>query len=60
MKLKLKKVRAQFEKLFNGYIDVGNLENYIQMPSHSNRKLAIIGNLSLAKKKFYTEETFND
>ncbi|MCK8606856.1 ROK family protein [Apilactobacillus ozensis] len=57
--VEIKKVRAQFEKLFNGYIDVGSLENYIQMPSHSNRKLAIIGNLSLAKKKIYTEETFN-
>ncbi|MCK8624530.1 ROK family protein [Apilactobacillus sp. M161] len=54
--VELDKVRQQFKLLFNDYIDVGDLTEYIQMPSHSSRKLAIIGNLSLAKKKFYSEE----
>ncbi|UQS87276.1 ROK family protein [Nicoliella spurrieriana] len=53
--VELAKIRVQFQKLLNGYVDVGPIDEYLVAPSNSNRKLAIIGNLSLAKKAYYSE-----
>lgn len=53
--IELRKIKVQFKKLLNNYVPVGNLDKYIQMPDLSSSKLAIIGNLSLAKKHYYAE-----
>ncbi|GLB46285.1 fructokinase [Philodulcilactobacillus myokoensis] len=53
----LKKIKIQFNRLFNHYVPVGdhdNLNNYITLLSSSSSKLAIIGNISLAKKAYFS------
>ncbi len=49
----LKKVRAQFKKLFNNYLNVGNLNHYITMPQCPNNASATVGNLALALHQYY-------
>lgn len=44
----LRKVRHQFKILLNGYVDVGNLRNYIRMPAVENNGSATVGNFALA------------
>ncbi|MDO4856306.1 MAG: ROK family protein [Limosilactobacillus gorillae] len=44
----LKKVRKEFEKLMNGYVEVGNLDEYITMPMAKNNGSATIGDFALA------------
>ena len=44
----LRKVRAQFTKSLNGYVDVGDLRHYIRLPSIENNGSATIGNFALA------------
>lgn len=46
----LKKVRSEFAKLMNGYIDCGPLEDYITIPLAKNNTSATIGNFALALK----------
>ena len=46
----LKKVRREFAKLMNGYVDCGSLEDYITMPLAKNNSSATIGNFALALK----------
>lgn len=47
----LVKVRAQFDTLMNGYINVGNLANYITMPSVKDNGSATVGNFALALRE---------
>ncbi|WP_157945042.1 ROK family protein [Apilactobacillus quenuiae] len=57
-KIEIQKIKEQFQKLFNGYLSVGdnnNLNNYITTPSNSSTKLSIIGNTALAKKIYYSD-----
>ncbi|XIF20604.1 MAG: ROK family protein [Acetilactobacillus jinshanensis] len=44
----LRKVRHQFKILLNGYVNVGNLRDYIRMPAVENNGSATVGNLALA------------
>lgn len=44
----LKKVRRDFEKLNNEYIEIDDLENYIRMPRVENNGSATLGNFALA------------
>lgn len=44
----LKKVRGQFDKLMNGYINVGKLEDYIVMPAIKENGSATFGDFALA------------
>lgn len=44
----LKKVRREFKKLLNNYVDVGNVEKYITMPLAKGNGSATIGNFALA------------
>lgn len=46
----LKKVRPQFAKLLNGYVDVGKVDEYISMPLAKHNGSATIGNFALAMK----------
>lgn len=46
----LKKVRREFKKLLNGYVDVGNVDEYITMPLAQNNGSATIGDFALALK----------
>ncbi|WP_181399258.1 ROK family protein [Apilactobacillus timberlakei] len=55
-KIEIKKIKTQFAKLFNNYLNVGDsnqLNDYIVLPSNSSTKLSIIGNAALAKKAYY-------
>ena len=47
----LKKVRREFQKLLNGYVDVGEVEDYLTMPLAKNNGSATIGNFALALKE---------
>lgn len=44
----LKKVRAEFKKLLNDYVEVGDLDQYITMPMAKNNSSATIGDFALA------------
>lgn len=44
----LKKVRSEFSKLLNGYIDIKNLEEYISTPTLDGNGSATYGNFALA------------
>ncbi|TPR37806.1 fructokinase ScrK [Apilactobacillus micheneri] len=44
----LKKVRAEFEKLLNGYITIDNVDDYIIMPLIDDNGSATYGNFALA------------
>ncbi len=44
----LKKVRAEFKKLLNDYVEVGDLDQYITMPMAKNNGSATIGDFALA------------
>ena len=46
----LKKVRREFKKLLNNYVDVGNVDEYITMPLAKNNGSATIGDFALALK----------
>lgn len=46
----LKKVRREFKKLLNDYVDVGDVDEYITMPLAENNGSATIGDFSLALK----------
>ena len=46
----LKKVRREFKKLLNNYVDVGNVDEYISMPLAKNNGSATIGDFALALK----------
>lgn len=46
----LKKVRREFKKLLNDYVDVGELDQYITMPLAENNGSATIGDFALALK----------
>lgn len=48
----LVKVRAEFAKLLNGYVDVGNIEDYIVMPSVKENGSATLGDFALALKEY--------
>ncbi|MEJ6399924.1 ROK family protein [Nicoliella lavandulae] len=52
--VELQKIKQQFQKLLNNYVEVGPIDDYLVAPSNSSRKLSIVGNLSLAKKEFYS------
>ncbi|MGM9982543.1 MAG: fructokinase, partial [Limosilactobacillus sp.] len=45
-----KKVRREFKKLLNNYVDVGNVDEYIAMPLAQNNGSATIGDFALALK----------
>ena len=47
----LKKVRREFKKLLNNYVDVGDVEKYITMPLAKGNGSATIGNFALALKE---------
>lgn len=46
----LDKVRKQFNELLNGYLEVGDLNEYIRMPLAKNNGSATLGNFALALK----------
>lgn len=46
----LKKVRHEFKKLMNDYVEVGDLDEYITMPLAQNNGSATIGDFALALK----------
>ena len=48
----LKKVRAQFKELLNGYVEVGDLDKYIVMPLAKNNGSATVGNFALALRAY--------
>ncbi|GLB46286.1 fructokinase [Philodulcilactobacillus myokoensis] len=48
-------VRKDFKQLFNNYLDVGDLKEYIQMPSVPHNGSATVGDFSLALKQYYKE-----
>jgi len=48
----LVKVRAEFAKLLNDYVDVGKLEDYIVMPAVKNNGSATMGDFALALKEY--------
>ncbi|CAI2612952.1 ROK family protein [Apilactobacillus apinorum] len=54
--IELQKVKEQFKQLLNNYLNVGDVDQYITLPSCDEDKLAIIGNLALAKQQFYSQE----
>ncbi|KRM69075.1 fructokinase [Apilactobacillus ozensis DSM 23829 = JCM 17196] len=45
----LDKIRFEFTKMMNGYVNVGNVNKYIRKPSISENGSATIGNFALAK-----------
>ncbi len=47
----LVKVRAEFAKLLNDYVEVGNLNDYIVMPMVKENGSATVGNFALALKE---------
>lgn len=48
----LVKVRAKFAKLLNGYVDVGDLTDYIVMPLVKENGSATLGDYALALKEY--------
>ncbi|MDT7013174.1 fructokinase ScrK [Levilactobacillus namurensis] len=48
----LVKVRAEFAKLLNGYVDVGDLTDYIVMPLVKENGSATLGDYALALKEY--------
>ena len=46
----LKKVRREFKKLLNDYVEVGDVDKYITMPLAQNNGSATIGDFALALK----------
>lgn len=48
----LVKVRAEFAKLLAGYVDVGELNDYIVMPKVKNNGSATLGDYALALKEY--------
>lgn len=46
----LKKVRRDFSKLLNGYVEVPNLESYLTMPAIQNNGSATVGDFALAQE----------
>ncbi|KRL94022.1 fructokinase ScrK [Limosilactobacillus equigenerosi] len=46
----MKKVREQFDRLFAGYIEVGDLDEYITSPHVPENGSATLGNFALAEK----------
>ena len=48
----LKKVRAQFKELLNGYVEVGDLDKYIVMPLAKNNCSDTVGNFALALRAY--------
>ena len=46
----LKKVRREFKKLLNDYVEVGDVDEYITMPLAQNNGSATIGDFALALK----------
>lgn len=46
----VKKVRGEFKRLLNDYVQVPDLEQYIVMPSVKNNGSATLGNFALAEK----------
>ncbi len=47
----LTKVRQQFSELLNSYVDVGNLNDYISMPTIKHNGSATLGNFALALRE---------
>lgn len=45
----LKKVRHQFTGMFNDYLDIGKVDDYIMMPLAAHNGSATVGNFALAK-----------
>ncbi|GEO67926.1 fructokinase ScrK [Levilactobacillus spicheri] len=48
----LVKVRAEFAKLLNGYVDVGDLNDYIVMPKVKENGSATLGDFALALREY--------
>jgi fructokinase len=48
----LQKVREQFAKLLNGYVEVGPLNDYIKMPMAKHNGSATIGDFALALREY--------
>ena len=48
----LVKVRAEFAKLLNHYVDVGKLEDYIVMPAVKENGSATLGDFALALNEY--------
>ncbi|WEV71258.1 ROK family protein [Lactobacillus sp. ESL0785] len=46
----LQKVRRDFAKMLNGYVDIPDLTKYIVMPAIANNGSATVGNFALAKR----------
>lgn len=55
-KIELNKIKEHFKETFNDYLDVGNIDDYIQLEEESGSDLSITGNISLAKKKYFESE----
>ncbi|MCF6515465.1 ROK family protein [Lactobacillus sp. S2-2] len=51
----LDKIREQFDKLFNHYLEVDDLKHYIVMPTVEDNGSATLGNFALAIKQYYKE-----
>lgn len=49
----MEKVRDQFRQLYNGYLEVGDLEEYITNPSVPGNGSATLGNFALAEKMLH-------
>ncbi len=49
------KVREQFKKLFQDYVNVGDLDYYITMPAVPENGSATVGNFALAARQYYQE-----
>jgi fructokinase len=49
------KVRAQFKQLFQDYLNIGSLNDYLTMPICPHNSSATVGNLALAAQKYYQE-----
>lgn len=54
--IELNKIKEQFKSTFNNYLNVGNLDDYLQLETKSGEDLSINGNILLAKKKFFESE----
>lgn len=52
----LKKVRAEFAKLMNDYVEVGPLDKYITMPLAKNNGSATVGNFALALRNYERQD----
>lgn len=49
----MERVRDQFRQLYNGYLEVGDLEEYITNPSVPGNGSATLGNFALAEKMLH-------